>query len=171
MIKKENYKELFAFSLLVVTEYVNKFQPQLSSFKNEIAADLIETRDDWKPEDIINFFKFVRTHKTEETKMYGAMNYDRLMELLPIYEQEKSNAREVYHARHKGQLSEENKSLDKISPKLLERFTSRSDAELITKDAGMGKEFDRVQAERERTGKNVIYPQVVPDEKYFNSKK
>lgn len=164
-MKKANYKELFAFVLIVVTDYCDKFQPQLSGLKNELAADLIETRDTWKLDDFINCFKWFRQNPTDSNLN---MNYERMMNRVNEYEEHRARALEEYHASQKGLISEANKVLDKISPKLLEKFKGKD--EVITKDGGMGAEFDRVVEKRARTGKNVFYRNVTPDENYFKSK-
>lgn len=91
--------------LLVVTDYIDKFQPHLTNYKNEIAADLIEMREAWKSEDFVNFFKFARQYKTDETKQYGKMTFDSLMELVAVYEDKRAEALEDFHRKQKGQYN------------------------------------------------------------------
>lgn len=162
IMRQENYKELFAFVLIVVTDYFDKFQPQLSNLKNEFAADLIENRDNWRADDFINMFKFFRTNPADSNLN---MNYERMMKRVADYESKLAQAFVQYHASKKGEMAEADKQPNELTLRLAEKFKSN---EVVTQDLGMGKQYDNAVADRERTGKNVLYKQEVPDQKYFD---
>lgn len=136
--------------LIIVTEYCNKFQPQLSALKNEIAADLIETRDTWKAEDFVNFFKYIRLNRNEEMKQFGQMTFDKFMDLLPIYENARAEALEQFHAKKKVQ-----------DANLAERGQGESMKAL------MGKSLEQISARNEQKGRERQKYQGNSDESFF----
>lgn len=163
MLKKEEPEKLFDFCALCATNYLSTCFPNQIGLAPVIASDLIETRPTWKALDLVNLFKFVRQRQdiaeiSELSTQGNQMTVPKFMAMVAVYEAHRSEAMEQFHAKHKGDLAEENKSLEKLAPKILEKFTSKE--KVVTQDFGMGKEFDRVQAERERTGEDVSYKKI-----------
>lgn len=166
-IKKDSYDQLYDFAVSCAGQYLKLCYPNQIGIAPVIASDLIESRPDWKASSFIHCFKFLRQRQDIEglRVMGNQITVPKLMEMISVYEDHRAAALEQFHAKKKGNLSEENKSLP--AQKLLEKFTVKADENLVIRDAGMGNDFDRTQAERERTGKDVSYPNQVPDENYF----
>lgn len=177
-LRQENFEGLFKLAEACVARFLN-YVGANESLAPTIASDLIELRQDWRAADYVNCFKFIRQRKDiPELKIYGQLTPDKLMEMVCIYEEHRAMELEQYHAARKGEISQELKKLDAegikqmktVQDKLMNRIASNSDKDLVIKDLGMGKEFDNKVLEREKTGKNVNYPNVTPDENWFKKK-
>lgn len=167
-MRQNSYTDLFKFVCVIVTDWATKFHPNLTGLTNEIAADLIETRDTWKAEDFIHFFKFIRQRQDlPEMKVYGQMSYEKLIAMLTIYEETRADALVKLHASRKGDFSENNKQLDELTKGIAEKIASKT---YEKKDEVLGKQLEATEAklEQERMKPNYKPPVTkVPDERYF----
>ena len=167
---EDEKQNLFNFAVACITNYLELCFPGQIHFAPAIASDLINTRDDWRAADFINCFRFLRQRQDiEAIRVYGnTLTIPKMMELVSVYECERADAYEINQASKKGEINEKLKSLDNVSVEVLKKFSSKG--EKPEGDKVMGRQFDEIQATRERTGKDVTYPSVAPDEKYFEGK-
>lgn len=70
---------------------------------NELAADLIETKDHWKPEDFVNCFRYLRLNKNDYTDQFTKPTYDDLVKRINEgYEGHRAEALEDFHRKQQG---------------------------------------------------------------------
>ena len=78
---------------------------------DQFATDIMETRQDWRPDDVVYFFKFFRQRKDipENCVIGNRITNDRLMQSVYAYEAERADERvKVYKAKY------EEKETDKM---------------------------------------------------------
>lgn len=165
-LAKENYEMIFKLFLAVLTDYFNFCHPVLIPSANRIAADLIETRPTWRAADVINLCKFFRQRQDiEELKVYGQITPEKFIANVSVYETHRAMALEQHHAKSKGETTNKHEKLNALAEKVAQKF---KDKDVVLQDLGMGKQLEKTQAERERTGKDVSYRKEAPDQKFFN---
>lgn len=171
-LRKENYDDLYDFAVDCAGNFLKLCYPNQIGLAPVIASDLIETRPTWKALDFINLFKFFRQRQDlEGLRVFGnQITIPKLMEMVSVYEQHRAQAIEDLHNQEKGDRAKEDNTLENINPKVL-KMLEKNFAKVRIKDGGMGKEFEKVQEERERTGKDVLYPAVSHKKFYEENKK
>lgn len=167
-LRTDNYELLVNFAVMCAKSFLEICYPNQVHIAPVIASDLIETRPTWRAADFINLFKFLRQRQDlEELRVMGnQITVPKLMEMVAVYEDHRAMALEQHHAGKKGEITTKHEKLNELAEKVAQKFKDKN--EVVLNDGGMGKEYDKIQAERERTGKDVLYKQVAPDEKFFD---
>lgn len=160
LLAKENYEQLFNHVVTVATNYFQICHPSLLHLAPVIASDLIRNNPSWRAADFINMFRFFRTSPTDTNLN---MTYERLINRVTEYELSRTEALEVHHAKNKGKFAEDSKSLDNISPKILEKFASKDYEKPI---GDMTLDYSKFQADKEKKGRTPLR-EIAPSENYF----
>lgn len=152
-MRNDDYGLLLKFVIMVLTDYLNYAHPHMIGAVNTLASDLIESCPEWKGEDFINLCKYFRQNPNET---YGQMTPEKFMLRLCEYREHRAQALEQHHAKKLGEMKEADKTLEKVNKNILAKFDK---GKLPINDLGMGEEFERTQARKEREGRHM-YPQV-----------
>ena len=104
----ENESDLLKGIVKLTQRFISVNFPDVDSvaISLQFAVDIISTKPDWNLLDILNLFKFIRQRQDlPENKIFGnKISPIKLMELVTVYEENKSIAREIWH---KNEISRE----------------------------------------------------------------
>jgi hypothetical protein len=153
---------LLNFAIRVVSNYLMICYPNQVGLAPVIASDLIDTRDDWRPEDFICCFKFMRQRQDIEALRVVGNNITlpKVMELVSIYEGERAAARE--------NMNKNSYTTDKTAAPVM-GVAHKFSGKMPEGSAVLGKEYEQRLAAYEEHGR----PQrstAVPDERWFMGK-
>ena len=171
-LKKDNYDALYDFAVECAGQYLKICYPNQLGLAPVIASDLIETRPSWKAADMINLFKFARQRQdikeiSELSTQGNQMTVPKFMSIVAVYEENRAQAMEHLHNSQKGERVKEQKTLNDYTETIAKRLEKKYPYE--PKDEVMGKEFDKLQAQKEKDG-HTVYPSV-NHERFFEGNK
>lgn len=103
LAQKNNEPELMSTISQIAAKFVSVNFPDSNTddVSFQFAVDVVEIRPDWNILDVVMFFKFIRQRQDiDEVKVWGnKITPMKLMSLMAVYEQHKSEAREQMHKK------------------------------------------------------------------------
>jgi hypothetical protein len=107
--KQVDHAELKTHVMQGIYENLQVIWPDLDSLTISMVMtdDILETKPDWKLDDIHCLFKFIRHNQGDERlKVYGKINLLTLMQMVSVYEEHRSEQREIIVSQYKSQEKE-----------------------------------------------------------------
>jgi hypothetical protein len=152
VINSDTYDKATIFTF--ISQYCFKFlsinSPDVNndSIADQFAEDVTETRLDWKPEDVVYFFKFIRQRQDipELNVMGNKITAIKLNSWLPIYDEYRSEEKEHHNKKMFQQNSNESKP---ANPEGLKRIASILKTIVKPVDAELTKPTEQTEANKQ----------------------